>query len=202
MPWTSRRTARRERGRLFAAVLAAAALTGGCHLVENPFVDETIPAEAISTPSADGFAGHAPEPQPRQRTWPAYETSVHTGATNHWPLWFEDSLEDRGSENGQFAWTWEDFVGIGWSYGRYLLNLMAFPGSAVVTPPWTVMSSDGVLSRQALGFDHDARPSPAPARELSDARSLFVRAAAEQVPKGPDSPARRSEGAEAAHPPP
>jgi hypothetical protein len=30
------------------------------------------------------------------------------------------------------------------------------PVSAVVTPPCMLMESDGQLSRQALGYDHDA----------------------------------------------
>lgn len=35
---------------------------------------------------------------------------------------------------------------------------MLLPASAVVTPPWTVMVSDGQISRQLLGYDHDAEP--------------------------------------------
>jgi hypothetical protein len=45
-----------------------------------------------------------------------------------------------------------------YSYGRYYLNLVALPVSAVVTPPWTAMESDGRLSEQLLGYDHDATP--------------------------------------------
>jgi hypothetical protein len=46
----------------------------------------------------------------------------------------------------------------GWS--RWLLNTMAWPVSAIVTPPGTIMTSDGYVSKQALGYDHDARKGP------------------------------------------
>jgi hypothetical protein len=41
-----------------------------------------------------------------------------------------------------------------------VLNTIAVPVSAVVQPPIPVMISDGITSRQALGYDHDPEWHP------------------------------------------
>ena len=87
------------------------------------------------------------------------------GDVPHSPLWWEDPLEDKGDQNRAFAWTWQDYVAIPYSFGRFLLNTMAWPVSALVTPPGTPMVSDGQIGR-----DHDAATgtSPDPTATLAD----------------------------------
>jgi hypothetical protein len=83
------------------------------------------------------------------------------GATRHWPTYFEDPFEDKGAGRegrNQHYIGWEDYVALPYCYARFTLNWLGFPVSAIVTPPWTVMVSDGRVSRQALGHDHDAAP--------------------------------------------
>ena len=80
-------------------------------------------------------------------------------------LWWEDPFEDKGDQDDTFAWTWQDYVAMPYSFGRFLLNTIAWPVSAVVTPPWASMVSDGNVGR-----DHDATvgTSPDPTAGPSD----------------------------------
>ncbi len=75
----------------------------------------------------------------------------------HWPLWWEDFVEDSGSDDGQFAWTWCDFVCILYGPGRQIVNTAGLPLSMVVDPPGALRCSDGLVSRQMFGMsNHDA----------------------------------------------
>jgi hypothetical protein len=131
---------------------------GGCAYAINPWADDAVPPEQMTTPSErDARAARDTHPPtPRQRDIAPSTVAIESGDVVHWPLWFEDPFEDKGSEDGRFAWTLEDYIAMPYSAGRLLLNTIAFPVSAVVTPPGTPMVSDGKLSRQALGYDHDA----------------------------------------------
>jgi len=122
-----------------------------------PFHDEFVVHPTVATTaSAEGVHAAKATPVLRQRDHAQKEISPNDGAVTHGPLYFEDPFEDKGSEDGKFAWTGEDYLQWWYWRGRFLLNAVALPVSAVVTPPWVVMVSDGRLSRQALGYDHDA----------------------------------------------
>jgi hypothetical protein len=136
------------------------ALLAGCNQLINPWVDDLPATGDITTASVVAARSAQATPTPPLRQPEPMITSAQDGTVSHWPLWWEDPFEDKGSEDGQFAWTWEDYFAFPYGFGRFLLNTMAFPVSATVTPVWTVMGSDGVLSRQALGYDHDAAPLP------------------------------------------
>lgn len=144
------------------ALLAALAVTvwTGCHQVVNPFQDDLPYTSEVTTASVEGArsAPSAASLEPRDFTLVTIE--AQSGTVAHWPLWFEDPFEDKGSEDGQFALTWEDYFGYFYGSGRFLVNTMFFPLSPLLTPPWTQMCSDGKLSQQALGYDHDATRCP------------------------------------------
>jgi hypothetical protein len=145
-------------------------LTGGlsgCAYVINPFADQSVPPEEMTTASERTARESRATPTVRHREWPASTATYPSGAVVHWPLWWEDPFEDKGSDDGKFAWTAEDYFAMGYSFGRFLLNTVGWPVSAVVTPPGTPMVSDGRLSRQALGMDHDAIPLRQAEREAS-----------------------------------
>jgi hypothetical protein len=139
-----------------AAVLA----TAGCSECVNPWADDLPRAADVTTPSVEGV--RAADRQPARRTGAMQPSQIEPqpGVVTHWPLWWEDPFVDKGSEDGQFAMTVEDYIALPYGLGRFILNTMAFPVSATVTPPGTIMGSDGVLSRQALGYDHDAQRWP------------------------------------------
>ncbi len=130
----------------------------GCSSAVNPFVDDTASAEPATTASEEKVRAAQATPVVRRRDWEQSRLGYASGDVEHWPLWFEDPFEDKGSEDGKYALTAEDYIAMPYSFARLLLNTMGWPVSAVVTPPPTPMVSDGRLSQQALGKDHDAIP--------------------------------------------
>ncbi len=150
----------KSRATVLAAVLAAAP---GCSEIVNPWADDVPRADVVTTASVEGVrAAREDMERPAQRVVGAERMQIRPedGTVTHWPLWWEDPFVDKGSQDGLFAWTAEDYLAMPYGLGRNLVNTMGFPISAVVQPPWTVMGSDGTLSRQALGYDHDAEPRP------------------------------------------
>ena len=123
----------------------------------NPWREDAIAEDAWSTPSRDGILALAREPAIREREIPHMDAPHVNPGVPHYPLWWEDPLEDKGDQDGAFAWTWQDYVAMPYSLGRLLLNTMAWPVSATVTPPGTPMVSDGVTGR-----DHDATRGTSP----------------------------------------
>lgn len=165
---------------------AAALLLGGCHALENQFREDGPAARSDwRTPTEIEIREeYAPAPQ-EQRGWEPLAVAPADGRVTHFPLHFEDPFEDKGpgdplysydlcapdevfEANGchygrwyprgrqEYRLGWEDVLAGFYSPARYGLNLVAYPVSLVVTPPWTLMESDGRISRQALGYDHDA----------------------------------------------
>jgi hypothetical protein len=151
----------------------AIVFVAGCAHVPNQWREDgpATTAEWDSPTSKDLKAKHAPAPQ-RHRDWEQAALAADSGAVTHWPLYFEDPFEDKshGREGlNKYHIGWEDYLAMPYGYARFTLNWLLFPVSAIVTPPWTLMKSDGELSRQALGYDHDATrarpevPAPGPA---------------------------------------
>lgn len=151
----------------------------GCQLLVNGFVDELADAPVVTTPSVVLSREYVGTPSERQRAWAPVRCEFAKGTVLHVPLYFEDAFEDRGSEDGEFKWTLEDYLWtVEWP-ARYMLNASLFPVSVVVQPPWQIMASDGHLSEQWLGKCHDAErwefeeedepvESETPASEMSD----------------------------------
>lgn len=136
------------------ACLTFSMWVSGCSGTLNPFVDDSV--RVADTPSARKLREAQVESAQRSRGWPESRLAGVSGEVVHWPTWQEDPFEDKGSDDGQFAWTAEDYLAHPYSFVRWLLNTFMLPVSMAVTPPGTPMVSDGELSRQALGSDHDA----------------------------------------------
>jgi hypothetical protein len=152
---------RRPAAMVFLFVLIGTIGAGGCQYAINPFVDESEPASTITTPTAEAADAVVPTASTEHlRDWEVMTRYYEKNGSTHWPLWWEDPFEDKGSDDMKFAWTAEDYVGMPYGWSRWLLNTMAWPVSAIVTPPGTIMTSDGYVSKQALGYDHDARKGP------------------------------------------
>jgi hypothetical protein len=163
-------------------VLATALLVlSACAPFHNHFREDGPSTTAdLETPtSKDVKARMQPAQQPECRDWPVTTVAAESGAVTHGPLYFEDPFEDKGDgrtdETNPFdvyRLGWEDLVAFPYCYARYWGNQLMVPFSAVVTPPWFALESDGRLSRQLLGYDHDAAvvegcktPAPPPAAE-------------------------------------
>ncbi len=131
-------------------------LLGACNAPPgvNPWVDDSIPCTVWTTPSQDRILASQHQPVVRQRSNPQTVGPYVSQDVPHYPLWWEDPFEDKGDLNREFAWTWQDYFAMPYSYGRFIVNTVGFPVSAVCTPPCTPMVSDGCVPADA---QHDAR---------------------------------------------
>ena len=175
----NRQNVEMSKNKISVAVLAAFLFSGfvGCAHLNNPYEDSSAMInDEMTTPSTQGYmAGGAPTGRPLGRTWAGSQVQYTNGAVTHWPLWFEDPFEDKGNgfcpvedrdaPDNVFCWNWVDYMHIGYGPGRELVNIAGFPASAVVTPPGTLMESDGRLSKGLLGYDHDAKRVDSATRE-------------------------------------
>ncbi|MCA9252362.1 MAG: hypothetical protein KDA54_14655 [Phycisphaerales bacterium] len=133
----------------------------GCSEYINPWTDETVSHEYVTTASVEGARLASAPVDPAVRSFQPKLISPQDGTVGHFPLGWEDPFEDRGSDDGQFAWTAEDYFAMPYGHGRFILNTIAIPASVIVQPPVPLMGSDGITSRQCLGLDHDAEWLPA-----------------------------------------
>jgi hypothetical protein len=150
-----------------SAALLAAVFAAGCTYVPNHFQEQgpSATAQWDSPTAADVKARYAAAPL-RQRGWTEMTLTADSGAVEHLPLYFEDPFEDKGDgrtdetdPHNVYRGGWEDYVALPYCFARFTGNWLMFPVSAIVTTPWTIMESDGRLSRQLLGYDHDAIPN-------------------------------------------
>lgn len=162
-----------------AAVLVAA----GCAHINNPWVDSgSLINNEMTTPSTEGYLSRAGQSGPinqLQRSWARSEVYRENGAVSHWPLWFEDPFENKGNAirpaaemdepDREFAWNCADYLHIPYGPGRMIfVNAVGVPISAVVTPPGTLMESDGYIDKGLVWHDHDAKRSDSATREPPD----------------------------------
>ena len=123
----------------------------------NPWCDDAISQETWTTPSEQGVYNSGHEPALRERGFETTQAPLAIAGVPHYPLWWEDEFEDKGDGDGKFAVTWIDYAASPACYARWLLNTVAWPASAVVTPPGTHMVSDG-----EIGQFHDAEKGQSP----------------------------------------
>jgi len=161
MTCKSRQFSDRWRSVRISLCISTFPLVAGCSQLINPFNDDLPETGSITTASSSRVLdANLPGEEPRQRGWEPLEVQMQNPCVTHWPLWFSDSFEDRGSDDGKFSWTWEDYVGIAHGPGRLALNFVACPASMLVDCPCSVHCSDGVVSPQTFGFsNHDASPA-------------------------------------------
>jgi hypothetical protein len=174
----SSRTPKGSRGAAgLTAALLLAVFTGGCQHVENPFRDETISADRITTSTAQYVDEHhdTGDSPPAERGWPKRVVVLHSGSVSHWPLWWEDPFEDRGSQDAQFAWTEEDALAFVVDPSLFLINLGGLPISLVRVPPGTIMNSDGVASpTRSPRYPFDAEIGPGKPQDVGETDSITV----------------------------
>ncbi len=146
---------------VWVCLAATGLLVGACNQPPgvNPWRDDSIPPVTWTTPSEQGILAAGHPPVIRHRDTPCAQAPLVSGEVPHWPLWWEDPFEDKGDQDGQFAWTWQDYFAMPYSYARFHLNTLAFPVSAIVTPPGTPMVSDGFVEPCS---DHDAKRGISP----------------------------------------
>jgi hypothetical protein len=157
----------------------------GCAHVNDPYKDSSAAIDTeMTTASAEGFRGKAEFPARHCRN-PREETVLaENGAVSHWPLWFEDEGESSTNDfsippymglDNRFAVTWVDYAHILYGPARMSLNLAALPISMAVTPPGTLMESNGWKSKRLVGRVHDAKRSDSVTREPPDVNIINKR---------------------------
>lgn len=115
-----------------------ATLTGCQHYYADPFRDPYAGEPEVGTASSFALAEMEVQPSaPRQRDHEPMVSRLEDGTVVHGPLYFEDNLLLKASNDDQFCLTWEDYVGFPLGDGRFLLNFFLSPVSMVVYPPWT-----------------------------------------------------------------
>lgn len=144
--------------RVFAALAGVLTMAAGsgCELLVDPLTDEWADQPPVSTPSAEAARAAEATQDFHQRDFSRMVTAAESGEVTHGPLYFEDPHEEQGSDDGRYAWTWDDFFYEFLGPGRFVVNGVFSPVSVVATPPWTVMVSDGRPSREVAGYLHDA----------------------------------------------
>lgn len=132
-------------------------LLAGCTVFPNQFKAQSPSLLVVNaSPSAvDVLERYTPAPV-RQRPWPMDVRYTEPGGVTHLPLYWQDPFEDKGATYANHL-GWEDYIAMPYSLARFIINTIGFPVSVVVTPPWQLQESDGELSRQLLGYDHDPR---------------------------------------------
>lgn len=175
----------------------------GCAQLNDPWKDSSAAIDAdMTTPSTQGYQGVAEFGRPTGRTWEGSEVRYVNGSVTHWPLWWEDPFEDKGNRehppasgdesepDNRFVVTWVDYLGIGYSPSRWFLNTIGWPVSAIVTPPGTLMESDGRISKGLVWYDHDAKRADPATREPPDVDVLdnqpFIEEPAPEFEPEPD----------------
>lgn len=170
--------------------------TAGCAHLNNPWADSSATVDAdMTTPSTEGYSGQPEFPRSLRRTSPPADVTYANGAVTHWPLWFEDPFEDKGNRDqppasgnesepdNVFMVTWVDYLHMPYGPARLLpVNIAGWPASVVVTPPGTLMESDGVISKGLLGYDHDAQRADSVTRQPPDVDVLDRRPFTEEPP--------------------
>jgi hypothetical protein len=158
-------------------------LIAGCAHVNNPWADSGAAINSeMTTASTEGYRAGASQVGPTyqgQRQWSRSDICQENGAVSHWPLWFEDPFEDKGNAfkpdadrdapDCEFAMNWVDYLHIAYGPGRmFFVNTVDWPVSAVVTPPGTLMESDGRIDKGLVWYDHDAKRADSAVREPPD----------------------------------
>lgn len=158
------------RSAIFAGILSWA--TAGCSTQyrTDQFVEDGPSSEQLwNSPTAADVRQRFTEAPQRVRDFPAQTLTTADGTTPHWPLYFEDPFVDKGTGRvdedpdgftahgrNKYRLGATDIVAGLYVLPRFWMNTLLLPASLIVQHPFTEMESDGRLSRQALGYDHDA----------------------------------------------
>lgn len=146
-----------------AAVLSLLTLIG-CGNIHNLFVEDGPSFdEELDSPTSADVRSRMVMGTAQNRGWSRMTTAPASGAVRHGPLYFEDPFEDKGfgrtretHPRAVHVIGWEDAIATPYSFARFTANWLLWPASLIVTPPVTLYDSDGEVSPQLLGYDHDA----------------------------------------------
>jgi hypothetical protein len=172
-------------------------LLAGCAHINNPYEDSSAMIdEELTTTSTQGYMAEAKSTgRPPGRTWSGSSVHYTNGSVTHWPLWFEDPFEDKGNgyrpvadrdaPDNVFCWNWVDYLHMGYGPARELLNIGGFPASAIITPPGTLMVSDGHIDKDWSGYNFDDTRADSATREPPHVHAVDRQPSTDQAHKAP-----------------
>lgn len=146
-----------------AAIMSCAILSGCAHIPNQWVEDGPAVKQTWETPTSLDILKKCDAPAIHHRSGETVYLSAVRGVVDHGPLYMEDPFADKGHGRtglNVYHIGWEDYVALPYCISRYTLNWLLAPVSMIVTPPWTAMESDGEISKQLLGYDHDAERVP------------------------------------------
>ena len=143
---------------LIPFLAAYSIVLGGCHMAVDPYRDDLAHQPPPTTASVDGVRSAEGTPSTRQCAYDQKTIAAADGSVIHGPLLYEDPFVVAGSEDGQYAWTGEDYLYWLYGSGHYLLCTTLVPVSLIDTPVWQPYASDGQASRSLLGLPLDSEP--------------------------------------------
>jgi len=129
------------------------ALQTGCkHVYADMFTDEFANKAPVQTQSSQRAIESPGTPSKLSRGYQLSSVSAADGTVTHGPLYFEDPFETRGSRDGKFAWTFEDYFALGYSDARWLINVAVMEVSFLLPTPVAQMETgaDGVAKNSEL----------------------------------------------------
>ena len=138
------------------AVIILIGLVTGCTQWSNPWRDDSPATATATTASVQVVRAVSAEGMRPNRGFVHAAIAPTSGAVTHGPLYWSDPYEDRISNDVRFCWTGEDYWAAYYGIGCNMVNTILWPVYAVVTPPDTVMVSDGVSERQWPGWNRDS----------------------------------------------
>ncbi len=141
----------------YCAVVILIWFITGCAHSSNPWRDDLPPTNTATTASVQIARGVSAEGTRPDRGFVRLTITPTSGAVTHGPSYWPDPFEYRGSDDGQFRWTGEDYWAAYYGIGCNLVNTVLMPLRAVLTNPSTVMVSDGVSEPQRLGQYRDPK---------------------------------------------
>jgi hypothetical protein len=150
----------RVHSRAGLVIVGALFMTLGCSHIVDPFQDDLAGEPPVTTPSVEAALAAQTVITPSDRGFEEVVTSSHADGVEHGPLYFEDGFEDKGSDDGKFAWTFEDYWQFLYWRARFGVNLIALPISFITTPPWQKMVSNGELEEGDGMRPYDAQRLP------------------------------------------
>lgn len=106
--------------------------------------------DRISTPSVEKVREAKVDIPVHRRPFQLTMVSAKDATVTHTPLFFEDPCETPG-ERLSFEWTGDDYFHLLYGPARFLASTLLVPLSAIDTPPWQMMESDGQLKVTETG---------------------------------------------------
>lgn len=142
---------------IFSGVLLSAV---GCATHKGQAVDGLSGRLSLTTASAEAVrAANITRPSTPERRDPQFHVSPKSGAVTHTPVYFRSNTELPDDNDKAFGLSGEDFAVFLPEVAKFFISIALHPLDVLLTPPWTLMESDGHQTRRAAPGDRNKHGS-------------------------------------------